>query len=506
MQLPSDRGIRILERLRSHRSMLAMTARSLLLLLFLIPPARATGQNFEDFLDAVNAAPESLRTALVDSFVLAHPQSPYFEFDTLAHYYYRGGTASVAVPGDANQWDPAAFPMSRLSTTTFWYRTESFESDARLDYKYVLNGSTWILDPRNPYTVTGGFGPNSELRMPAFVPPEEIVYDPGIPHGSLYDTTFFSTNLHNSRLVRVYTPPGYGSPLDSFAVVVFHDGLEYLTLGSAANVIDYLIHEGRIEPIIGVFVPPVNRESEYAGTMQDEFTSFIVEELMPWVDSRWRTKRDPSSRATLGASNGGNIALWLGMSHPEVFGNVAAHSSNIQSSISDGFQNGPLLDLRLYMDLGTYDIPLLIGLVRNFIPILQARGYPYTYNEFHEGHSWGNWRAHLDNALEMFFPGPVLSVPDEGFAPQEMRLMQNYPNPFNPTTEIQFIVPEHAADPVSLEVFDLLGRNIATLVEGPLAPGFHTARWNAGPAAAGSYFYRLTAGDFNETRKMVLVR
>jgi enterochelin esterase family protein len=466
--------------------------------------ARGSGQTFADFLEQVTTAPESLRTAIVDSFVTANPVSPVFEFDTLAHYYYRGTVTSVTIPGDANQWNPAMFPMARLSTTNFWYRTEAFEPDARLDYKYFLNGSTWILDPRNPYTVTGGFGPNSELRMPEFVQPPEIAYYSGIPHGTLRDTLFFSTNLGNSRTIRVYTPPSYGSPLDSFAVVVFHDGLEYVSLGSAANVLDYLIHHGRIDPLIAVFVPPVNRTEEYAGSLQDEFTAFIVDELMPWVDARYTTRLSPGSRATLGASNGGNIALWLGLNHPEVFGNIAAHSSNIQGSISDGFENGPLLDLRLYMDLGTYDIPILITLVRDFIPILQARGYDHTYIEFHDGHSWGNWRGHIDNALEMFFPGPALGVNEQQAIPAGFTLQQNYPNPFNPKTTIVYSVEKTAF--VGLRIHNILGQEVATLVNEMKGPGRYEVTWDATGFASGTYLCRYSAGGFTSTRRMLLLR
>jgi enterochelin esterase family protein len=474
------------------------------LLLLLGTSIPVSAQTFQDFINQVNAAPESLRTALVDSFVIANPVSPILEFDTLAHYYYRGSASSVTVPGDANQWNPSMFPMTRLSTTTFWYRTEGFETDARLDYKYVLNGSTWILDPRNPHTVLGGFGPNSELRMPDFVQPPEISYYPAIPHGTLHDTTFFSTNLGNSRTIRIYTPPGYGSPLDSFGVVLFHDGLEYITLAYADRVLDYLIDQGRIEPVIGVFVPPVNRTEEYAGSLQDEFTLFIADELMPWVDARWNTRRDPHKRATLGASNGGNIALWLTLNHPEVFGNVAAYSSNIQSSISDGFESGPFIDVKLYMDLGTYDIPILITLVRDFIPVLESRGYPHRYIEFHDGHSWGNWRGHIDNGLEYLFPGPAVSVAEDPQHPASDKLFQNYPNPFNSSAEFSFQVA--ATSPVTLRVFDLIGREVATVVNETLPPGTYTRRWNAPHVSSGVYFYQLRTRGFSATRKLILLR
>ncbi len=487
---------------------------SCLLVLFAFVFINVNAQTFDDFISRVNSAPEVERTAIVDSFMAANPIFPLIEYDTLTHFLYRGTASSVTVPGDANGWTASSFPMTKLSTTNLWYHTRTFESDARLDYKLVLNGSNWILDPRNPHQVSGGFGPNSELRMPSYVTAPEIQYYPGIPHGTLRDTIFFSSSLGNSRTIRVYTPPGYGSPLDSFPVVIVHDGLEYVTLAQMNNVLDFLISQGRIQKTIAVFVPPVNRTDEYAGNQINQFTTFIVNELMPYIDSRYRTQRSPAHRATLGASNGGNIALWLGYSHPETFGNIAAYSSNIVNAISNGFQNSPLLDLKLYLDLGTYDIPQLIPLVRNFIPILQSKGYPHQYVEYHEGHSWGNWRAHIDNALEYFLPGPALSVGEPITQPKEFELFQNYPNPGNPGTEIGFQIVDFGF--VTLKVFDILGRGVTTLVNQEVSSGSHTVSWdgiNASgkPVSSGVYFYRLDAVGQNgkrtmSTKKMLLMR
>lgn len=474
------------------------------LALFAICSQATVAQTFQQFLNRIFASPDSQRAAIVDSFMTAVPSFPFIEQDSMAHFIYRGSASSVNVPGDANNWSTAAFPMNRIPPTDFWYLTKVFESDARIDYKFVLNGSTWILDPRNPYQVSGGFGPNSELRMPAYVPAPEIQFYPTIPHGTLRDTTFFSTNLGNSRTIRVYLPPGYQSSSDSFPVILFHDGLEYTSLAQANNVIDYLIARREIVPVIGVFVPPVNRTAEYAGNQQNQFTAFIVNELMSYIDTRYRTRRDPSRRATLGASNGGNIALWLAYSHPEVFGNVAAQSSNIQSSISSGFQSSPRLNLKLYLDLGTYDIPVLIPLVRDFIPILQLKGYDHRYVEYHEGHSWGNWRAHVDNALKFFFPGSALNVQESQNVPATTRLMQNYPNPFNPTTTIRFSLEKQVY--ISLRVFDMLGRVVATLVEGAKERGEHSVVFDATNLTSGVYLYRLQSGNFTHTRKLLLIR
>jgi photosystem II stability/assembly factor-like uncharacterized protein len=88
--------------------------------------------------------------------------------------------------------------------------------------------------------------------------------------------------------------------------------------------------------------------------------------------------------------------------------------------------------------------------------------------------------------------------------PSGYSLCQNYPNPFNPTTNISFTLPSTSF--VTLKVFDLIGREVATLVSEELSAGTHVQQWNASAMASGIYFYRLHAGSFSETRKLVLLK
>jgi hypothetical protein len=90
--------------------------------------------------------------------------------------------------------------------------------------------------------------------------------------------------------------------------------------------------------------------------------------------------------------------------------------------------------------------------------------------------------------------------------PTAFVLHQNYPNPFNPTTKIRFEIPVQAAGDVSLRVFDLLGRETATLVNGHLSAGTYEINWDAADHASGLYFYTLKAGTFIETKKMVITK
>ncbi|MFK7848936.1 MAG: T9SS type A sorting domain-containing protein [Rhodothermales bacterium] len=88
--------------------------------------------------------------------------------------------------------------------------------------------------------------------------------------------------------------------------------------------------------------------------------------------------------------------------------------------------------------------------------------------------------------------------------PEDFNLAQNYPNPFNPQTTIEFSVP--AATDLQLKIFDLSGREIATLADGFYTAGVHNIAWDAGQFASGVYVYRMTAGDYTATQRMTLVK
>jgi enterochelin esterase-like enzyme len=474
------------------------------------------GQSFQSFLNRVTALPANQRTAVVDSFMHAVPAVPFVEADTIAHFLYRGTASSVTVPGDANYWSPTSLPMNTIAGTNFWYCTKVFEADARLDYKFTINTSNWILDPLNPNQVMGGFGPNSEIRMPKFLPAPEISYDPGIPHGTFHDTSYPSASLGEARKVRVYLPPGYASSSDSFPMVLFHDGLDYWNLAQANNILDNCIAHGTMKPVVAVFIPASSlyRHQEYAGSRIAKFSAFIVAEVMPYLRQHYRILSDAASHATVGSSDGGDISLFLGFFYPDVFGNVAAQSSNIIDTIYSRARSSQRLNLNIYCDLGTYDIPELVPLVRNFIPVIAGKGYPHIYHEYHEGHSWGNWRAHISKALTWFFPGQAAGVREHGGKPEGFRLEQNSPNPFNPATKISYRIPATgsvggaglAPRDVSLKVYDVLGREVATLVDERQAPGLFSVRWDAGINAGGTYFYTLRSDGMESTKKMLLVR
>lgn len=94
-------------------------------------------------------------------------------------------------------------------------------------------------------------------------------------------------------------------------------------------------------------------------------------------------------------------------------------------------------------------------------------------------------------------------VVDSGI-PQSLQLNQNYPNPFNPTTNIEFALPESSH--ATLEVFDMLGQRVATLVDQTMSAGQHSVNFDASNLSSGIYIYRIQAGNSIQTRKLTLIK
>jgi hypothetical protein len=99
---------------------------------------------------------------------------------------------------------------------------------------------------------------------------------------------------------------------------------------------------------------------------------------------------------------------------------------------------------------------------------------------------------------------PVVNINQNSNSADKFELSQNYPNPFNPATNIKYSVAMDVF--VSVKVFDLLGREVVTLVSEKQNSGIYTVSWNASDLSSGVYFYKITAGDFSDIRKMILVK
>ncbi len=464
---------------------------------------------FQQFINRVNSVNDvNLKTTIVDSFMVVARSSgiPFIEGNT-ANFIYRGSANTVSIAGDMTGWDANIAKCTKLSGTNFFYFSQGYEMNARLDYKIVLNGSNWVLDPENPRTCPGGYGPNSELAMPQFIQPWEIRPNTFAQQFTTETKVFHSNTLNRNYTINILLPPGYNTSSESYQTVYFQDGSDYLNLCSAKNILTNLLDSNKIKKVIGVFVTPTNRNDEYAGNNRFLYAESFVNEIVPYIDANYRTLANKYERLVLGDSFGGNISALIAYKYPEVFANCGLHSAAFwpyDYEVYKMIANGEKKDIKIYSAWGTYE-SLFINL-RNFTDSLNSKGYVNATNELPQGHSWGLWRSTLDEILMYFFPADPVSVEEENTIVSKYKLNQNYPNPFNPVTTISFEL--NYAQNIELNIYNLVGEKIVTLCEGTYGKGKHDINFNADNLSSGVYFYSLILKDVNKqlTKKMVYLK
>ncbi|MBI5661276.1 MAG: T9SS type A sorting domain-containing protein [Ignavibacterium album] len=116
----------------------------------------------------------------------------------------------------------------------------------------------------------------------------------------------------------------------------------------------------------------------------------------------------------------------------------------------------------------------------------------------------------FQEVINLYNWGTTTEIESEKYSslPESFILEQNYPNPFNPSTKIKFSIPNVGSELAQtvLMVYDILGNEVATLVNEEKPAGVYEVEFNASQLSSGIYFYKLTAGSFTEIKKMLLIK
>lgn len=341
------------------------------------------------------ATPEVMKYA-------SHRMSPYIEGNEATFFYYGNQkNKQVELVGELTGWHSSGLKLKE-SDNKLYHLTLELPTDSRLEYKFVIDGH-WVCDPMNDYRVENGIGgQNSFFFMSDYQSDPNVKWDEHISHGHLDTHLFQGSAISGPRRVYVYTPPDYNSTDKNYPVLYAHDGGDYIHRAKLHWVLDNMIAEKLIQPMIAVFVDPRNRFSEY--TMNHDYAHMMVEEIVPFIDQNYRTKRFPQHRTLIGASLGGLISTFIAYHYSHVFQNVLGQSSSYQffsERMVNTIQNGKYHPISLYLTAGRFEG--LIGANRRMEKVLKKKGYTFYYSEMNEGHNWTNWAHNLSDGLKYFF-------------------------------------------------------------------------------------------------------
>jgi enterochelin esterase family protein len=298
-------------------------------------------------------------------------------------------------------------------------------NDLCLAYRYILTeratGSKQIVaDPLNTNRIPTGEVKNYSWSVLDLRPDKPDWYTKRYEHtGSRRDTfEIFSRFLSNTRDIYVYLPAEYGKTDKKYPVIYFFDQFIYLNRVEVPNVLDNLIHENKIEPMVAVFISnPTDTSRDYELPMNPLLKDFIVKELVPQVKSRYSITDKPSETIIGGMSYGGLAAVYIAFECDSIFGKVLSQSGGFwRDTITVGeltyysgmnrtdfminrFIKEDKRNIKLFLDWGLQE-DMVLGANRKFVRILDRLDYDFKFIEFNGWHDWSNSRKTFPIGLQ----------------------------------------------------------------------------------------------------------
>ena len=384
---------------------------------FIISAVSSRAQSFTDFshfLQQYEAAPLSRQTELARSFVAWQRARGGFPIaDTAGRvlfvYFSGGREQDVRLTGDFAPrnffnpyWDQTGERMTRVGS--MFYLRKTFEPDARLDYRFIIDGKA-TLDPLNPRRIFSGTGEGdaSELVMPAHRLPPEAVVRPDVPRGTLH----VLEEPWATPKVTVYLPPGYDSARD-YPTLYTADGSAWIRYIGLPTILDNLIAAKAIEPVIAVLIDAAEDRSAWYHFNPDYLT--YLKRVVAFVDDRYSTLARADTRVHAGTSAGAKATVYVGFELPDVFANLAMLSSGLSGPLYyfEPYFSGrksPDPRLRVWTSAGTYE-GFIHRETETMAAYFQRVGIPVETVYVHQGHSFGTWRENAVQMLRHFFALP----------------------------------------------------------------------------------------------------
>nr|BDT31308.1 alpha/beta hydrolase-fold protein [Myxococcus sp. MH1] len=350
-------------------------------------------------------------------------------------FFARGESArDTFVAGEFNEWSPTATPLGQVRDTDLYLAEVEIPRTGPQPYKLVKGGS-FFEDPRARNVVWDRLNRNDVGQFNSLVYPD--AQDPA--KGRLtawYDVR--ATALNDARDVFVYTPASYDGPeCPSLPVMYVHDGNESITRESFVDAADAHYKARPQDSAVLVFIalpsqdvrlgqytfPPALAPG-WPTPRGDDYLAFIVNDLMPRVESGLRVKTGPQETGISGASLGGLISVYAGFRAPEKFGFVGTQSGTLfwphdgEVDRNDGnamvvrASADPVVPVRFYVDHGSPSA----GCTRDgeqgaddcqsnlqFVSALRNKGYGVVHvNEVSGAHDWAFWKKRQPGLLCAF--------------------------------------------------------------------------------------------------------
>lgn len=317
------------------------------------------------------------------------------------------------------------YKLERLLNTNLWYLSCKIRNDIRFQYCFSVNDpldDDW--DSRFEKIIHDNLNKNflfiedeeeNEILSYVVMPHAEEFFwvkeNIDVPKGDLNEYRYKSESLDEEMRLRIYIPHGYKETNKPYKFLVLTDGDEYINILSAKLVLDNLISDNKIPPIVVLFIDSTDsREEELS--CNDTYVNAIVSEVIPWFRNNYNISTEAKNGIIGGLSLGGLTAAYVGLKHSEIFGNVLSQSGSFwykpdeykepESTcwISSEFNKLERLPLKFYLNVGILEEKdNMIGVNKILRDVLETKEYDVEYEEFKGGHDYLCWGETLANGL-----------------------------------------------------------------------------------------------------------
>lgn len=357
-----------------------------------------------------------------------------------------GTVMTFLVRGDYNNVKLLGAPsnnhesLQRLANSDTWYKSFIVPLDTQLSYQIApeipqlpLPGfaqriaikAVAQVDPYNnnpwPQFATDKYAQLSTISLQQAPTRSWIEPKHERDKGTLSTFAFTSDTLANTREVTVYSPPVNAQNKDKTVVLYLFDARTYIELVDVPAVLDNLIAEAKIPPVIAVFIGNPDDAARARELPANKlFASVLANELVPQINQTLEIVV-PKERTVIGGSSyGGLAATTIALRHPDIFGNVISMSGsfwwypqemgvNNQHYVASEVINMPRQPVRFFLSAGVFETSREVGdgileTNRHLRDVLSAKGYETFHREYSSGHDYFAWRGILADGLQTLFP------------------------------------------------------------------------------------------------------
>lgn len=392
----------------------------------------ARWETFAAFLeDALQAANDDERQALVNDLLNEQQQWPWVEDDRATFIYTGLGTDSVAVNLDTIASDPPFAQMDNLPGTSFWYVTRPFAPDDLLDYMLAVDDPMtplagdpnvvdriaryWRVDPLNPQRINTAQLNVSVLRMKLARPFPDWSALPRVPRGRVEEHNIDSNELgFNGRKLWVYTPPGYEASGRVYPLLILQDGQWCVGPLQVPYIADALIKHNRLKPLVIAMVQSAGQQErmeEYVSN--DRHYAFVLTELLPFVQTRYGI--DSENIGIGGVAIGAIAAAHAALNNPVVFSKLIMISPPLGKGAMQEqlkayrgrFEAADKLPRRIFQSIGRYEQRgrFYKPAQRLHEVLSDRRDTVHHFVEVGSGHGLVGFRSVFPEALAWVLPG-----------------------------------------------------------------------------------------------------